>query len=433
MKLIYLSFFLTLFISCEKTKKISEKETSIEITNAESPNILFIIADDLGKDAINGFSEGIIKPNTTNIDVIRNNGISFSNFWSNPTCTPTRASIITGKYGYRTGLKSVGDELSISETTLQEYINTQTNNKYASAIVGKWHLSGNNTTINPEKFGIDYYAGLIRGAVDDYYQWQLSKDGSISQNTEYITEVFTDLSIDWINQQSKPWFMWLAYNAPHTPFHVPPSNMHSQGNLPPYTNRLDPVPYYIAAIEAMDFQIGRLLENISEDERNNTIMIFIGDNGTPNQVAQSPYSSSTVKNTLYQGGINVPMFISGNSISRSGTDNNLITSTDLFATIAEITGISTNEIHDSKSFKSLFTESKNIREYQYSELVNGADDEWTISNGTYKLIANSVGKEEMYNLVNDPYENSNLLNGTLSIIEQNKKSELETELINIRN
>jgi arylsulfatase A-like enzyme len=433
MKLIYLSFFLTLFISCEKTKKISEKETSIEITNAESPNILFIIADDLGKDAINGFSEGIIKPNTTNIDVIRNNGISFSNFWSNPTCTPTRASIITGKYGYRTGLKSVGDELSISETTLQEYINTQTNNKYASAIVGKWHLSGNNTTINPEKFGIDYYAGLIRGAVDDYYQWQLSEDGSISQNTEYITEVFTDLSIDWINQQSKPWFMWLAYNAPHTPFHVPPSNMHSQGNLPPYTNRLDPVPYYIAAIEAMDFQIGRLLENISEDERNNTIMIFIGDNGTPNQVAQSPYSSSTVKNTLYQGGINVPMFISGNSISRSGTDNNLITSTDLFATIAEITGISTNEIHDSKSFKSLFTESKNIREYQYSELVNGADDEWTISNGTYKLIANSVGKEEMYNLVNDPYENSNLLNGTLSIIEQNKKSELETELINIRN
>ena len=433
MKLIYLSFFLTLFISCEKTKKISEKETSIEITNAESPNILFIIADDLGKDAINNFSEGIIKPNTTNIDVIRNNGISFSNFWSNPTCTPTRASIITGKYGYRTGLKSVGDELSISETTLQEYINTQTNNKYASAIVGKWHLSGNNTTINPEKFGIDYYAGLIRGAVDDYYQWQLSEDGSISQNTEYITEVFTDLSIDWINQQSKPWFMWLAYNAPHTPFHVPPSNMHSQGNLPPYTNRLDPVPYYIAAIEAMDFQIGRLLENISEDERNNTIMIFIGDNGTPNQVAQSPYSSSTVKNTLYQGGINVPMFISGNSISRSGTDNNLITSTDLFATIAEITGISTNEIHDSKSFKSLFTESKNIREYQYSELVNGADDEWTISNGTYKLIANSVGKEEMYNLVNDPYENSNLLNGTLSIIEQNKKSELETELINIRN
>ncbi|WP_296313775.1 sulfatase-like hydrolase/transferase, partial [Winogradskyella sp. UBA3174] len=171
----------------------------------------------------------------------------------------------------------------------------QTNNKYASAIVGKWHLSGYNSAINPETFGIDYYAGLIRGAVDDYYQWQLSEDGATSQNTEYITEVFTDLSIDWINQQSKPWFMWLAYNAPHTPFHAPPSNMHSQGNLPTYNNGLDPIPYYIAAIEAMDFQIGRLLDDIPEDERNNTIIIFIGDNGTPNQVAQSPYSSATVK------------------------------------------------------------------------------------------------------------------------------------------
>jgi arylsulfatase B len=428
--LVSIIFIGLVITSCSKD---TDEETGIELPNTESPNVLFIIADDLGKDAINGFSEGNIKPNTPNIDAIRNNGISFSNFWTNPTCTPTRASIITGKYGYRTGVKSVGDELSISEITLQEYISTQTNNKYASAIVGKWHLSGNNSAINPETFGIDYYAGLIRGAVDDYYQWQLSEDGDTSQNTEYITEVFTDLSIDWINEQSKPWFMWLAYNAPHTPFHVPPNNMHSQGDLPTYNNGLDPIPYYMAAIEAMDFQIGRLLDDIPEDERNNTVIIFIGDNGTPNQVAQSPYSSSTVKNTLYQGGINVPMFISGNSVSRSGTDNNLITSTDLFATIAEITGSSTNEIHDSKSFKSLFTQSTIIRDYQYSELVDGATDEWTIRNGEYKLIVNAVGIEEMYNLVNDPYENSNLLNGTLSTIEQNAKSELETELTNIRN
>ena len=416
--------------SCSKD---SNEATSIEVPNTESPNILFIIADDLGKDAINGFSEGSIKPNTPNIDAIRNTGISFSNFWTNPTCTPTRASIITGKYGYRTGVKGVGDELSISETTLQEYISNQTNNEYASAIVGKWHLSGNNSAINPETFGIDYYAGLVRGAVDDYYQWQLNESGNTSQNSAYITEAFTDLSINWINQQSKPWFMWLAYTAPHTPFHAPPSNMHSQGSLPTYSNGLDPIPYYMAAIEAMDFQIGRLLDEIPEDERNNTIIIFIGDNGTPNQVAQSPYSSSTVKNTLYQGGINVPMFISGNSVSRTGTDNNLITSTDLFATIAEIAGSSTNEINDSKSFKSLLTQSTNIRDYQYSELADSTDDEWTISNGTYKLIVNSVGMEELYNLVNDPYENNNLLNGTLSTIEQNVKTELETELINIRN
>ncbi len=427
-KSVLVLFIVLIMFSCSKNE-----DTAIEVPTSETPNILFIIADDLGKDAINGFSEGAIKPNTPNLDAIRNNGISFSNFWTNPTCTPTRASIITGKYGYRTGVKSVGDELSISENTLQNYIRTQTNNKYATAIVGKWHLSGTNTTVNPETFGIDYYAGLIRGAVNDYYQWPLTENGATSQNTEYITEVLTDLSIDWINEQSKPWFMWLAYNAPHTPFHAPPTNMHSQGNLPTYSNGLDPIPYYMASIEAMDFQIGRLLDNIPEDERNNTVIIFIGDNGTPNQVAQSPYSSSKAKNTLYKGGVNVPMFISGNSVSRSGTDNNLINSTDLYATIAEITGTSTNEINDSKSFKSLFTASTSIRDYQYSELVDGANDEWTISNGTYKLIVNSLEIEELYNLANDPYENSNLLNGTLSTIEQNAKTELQIELTNIRN
>jgi arylsulfatase A-like enzyme len=411
--------FTTLFIiiSCNKS------EDSNEIVDLiQSPNILFIIADDLGKDAISGFTEGNIKPNTPNIDAIRNNGISFSNFWANPTCTPTRASIITGKYGYRTGVKAVGDELSALETTLQKYISTQTNNKYATAIVGKWHLSGNNSAINPEIFGIDYYAGLIRGAVNDYYQWQLNEDSATTQVTEYITETFTDLSIDWINQQSKPWFMWLAYNAPHTPFHAPPINMHSQGNLPAYNNGLDPIPYYMAAIEAMDFQIGRLLDAIPEVERNNTIIIFIGDNGTPNQVAQNPYSSATVKNTLYQGGVNVPMFISGNTVSRSGTDNNLINSTDLFATIAEIAGISVNEIHDSKSFKPLLTSNNTIRDYQYSEMDNGTTDRWTISNGEYKLIVSALGMEEMYYLVGDPYENNNLLNGTLSTIQENANS-----------
>jgi arylsulfatase B len=434
MKLVLLISIIFVGMTISSCSKDNGDEIGIDLPNTETPNVLFIIADDLGKDAINGFSEGSIKPNTPNIDAIRNNGISFDNFWTNPTCTPTRASIITGKYGYRTGVKGVGDELALSETTLQEYISTETNNKYASAIVGKWHLSGNDSAINPETFGIDYYAGLIRGAVDDYYNWQLSEGGATSQNTEYITEIFTDLSIDWINQQSKPWFMWLAYNAPHTPFHAPPSNMHNQGNLPTYNNGLDPVPYYMAAIEAMDFQIGILLDGIPEDERNNTIIIFIGDNGTPNQVAQNPYSSSTVKNTLYQGGINVPMFISGNSISCSGTDNNLITSTDLFATIAEITGSTTTTIHDSKSFKSLFTSDNNtIRDYQYSELVDGTSEEWTISNGKYKLFVNTNGMEEMYNLVNDPYENSNLLNGTLSTIDQNAKSELEVELNNIRN
>lgn len=422
-----LLFFIPFFMfSCSKD------DNSLVPNTSNTPNILFIIADDLGKDAVNGYQEGSIKPSTPNLDNIRNNGLMFSNFWVNPTCTPTRGAIITGKYGYRTGVRGVGDVLNSSETVIQKYINDKTNGAYATAVVGKWHLSGNNTSINPESFGIDYYAGLIRGAVDNYYQWQLTEDGTTSLQTNYTTEVFTDLALDWVNNQDKPWFLWLAYNAPHTPFHVPPSNMHSQGTLPEYVAGMDAIPYYLAAIEAMDFQIGRLLENLSANERDNTVIIFIGDNGTPNQVTQSPYSSSMVKNTLYQGGINVPMFVSGNGVTRRGTDTNLLTGTDLFATIAQIAGVNVSEYQDSKGFKSLFSHVTGIRDFQYSELKDGSTESWTISDGSYKLLISNTGSEEMYYLTNDPYEQNNLLNGALSITELNVKAQLETELNNIR-
>jgi arylsulfatase B len=163
LKYVFAFSILAFFIfSCSK-----DEEGNVISPTTSTPNILLIIADDLGKDAINGYQEGSIKPNTPNIDAIRNNGLLFTNFWVNPTCTPTRSSIITGKYGYRTGVKGVGDILNSSETVLQKYINNNTGNKYATAVVGKWHLSGNSTGFNPETFGIDYYAGLIRGAVDD--------------------------------------------------------------------------------------------------------------------------------------------------------------------------------------------------------------------------------------------------------------------------
>ena len=387
----------------------------------------------MGKDATQGFSEGSIKPSTPNLDKIRNEGLVFNNLWVNPTCSPTRASIITGKYAYRTAVKWANDEIDQTEKFLQQYINEETNNAYATAIVGKWHLSGDNTNINPVSFGLDYYAGLTRGAVQNYYQWQLTENGSGSLQTDYISTVFTDLSIDWISNQTKPWFLWLAYNAPHTPFHVPPSNMHAQGDLPSYVDGLDPMPYYMAAIEAMDFQIGKLLENIPDDELDNTILIFIGDNGTPNQVAQSPYSSNTVKGSLYQGGINVPLFVSGAGVSRNGEDDNLICSTDIFSTIAELAGIGATEIHDSKSFKTLLNNEAEHRDFQYSEMDNGTDDLWTISNGTHKLIVNANGEEEMYDLQNDPYENNNLLIGTLTNNEANSKVILEEALATIRN
>lgn len=428
MKKLYSIILILLFFSCDNDGESAEPALS-----ENTPNILFIIADDLGKDAINGFSQGSIKPNTPNLDAIRNAGLIFTNFWVYPTCSPTRACIITGKYGYRTGVKWASDPLSQSEMILQQYINRETNNKYATAIVGKWHLSGNNASVDPETFGVEYFAGLMRGGTDDYSNWLFSEDGNSTTNTEYITQKFTDLAIDWINQQDKPWFMWLAYTAPHTPFHIPPIEMHNQGSLPAFSDDLDGTPYYMAMIEAMDYQIGRLLENIPTDERENTIILFIGDNGTPKQVAQSPFSRNKAKGSIYQGGVNVPMFISGKGVTRIETDDNLITSTDIFATILEITGVDIQEINDSKSFKSLFTQSNKIRNFQYTEMDDGTLDAWAISNGEYKLIESANGSKEMYDLINDPNEINNLLEEDLTVDATNAQLALEAELLKIRN
>ena len=423
---------LVLFSSCkDDDDTIQIEENGIDNVNSE-PNIIFIIADDMGKDATFSFSEGSIKPNTPNLNAIKNSGLSFNNFWVNPTCTPTRGSMITGKYGYRTGLKWAGDQISTSEKILQKYISEETNDKYSTAIVGKWHLSGNNQSTNPESFGVDYYAGILSGTVPDYYNWTMSEDGVSSNQTTYATEHLTNLAIDWVDNQDKPWFLWLAYNAPHTPFHTPPSNMHSQGALPDYVSGTDATPYYMAAIEAMDFQIGKLIESIPQSELDNTIIIFIGDNGTPNLVAQSPYSNQTVKGTLYQGGINTPMFISGSGVNRTGSDDNLINSTDLYATIANLCGVQDSQVNDSHSFSSLLTSDSTIRDFQYSEMDDGINDTWTIRDANYKLIVNANGDEEMYNITSDPYETVNLLLFDLTNEQQAAKFVLEMELSQIR-
>ena len=163
------------------------------------PNILLIIADDMGKDATFGFDQGILKPQTPNINAIKNTGVSFQNFWSYPTCSPTRATVITGKYGYRTGVKWAGDILVNSETSLQQYIDNQTNGRYKSAVVGKWHLSGNTANFNPLTFGLDYYAGILGGSVQNYFQWDLTTNGSTSSRSGYTSKVFTDLAIDLVS------------------------------------------------------------------------------------------------------------------------------------------------------------------------------------------------------------------------------------------
>lgn len=431
---IYRVFILFIFLaSCKSEIDITEEDQN-QNSGAKN-NVLLIIADDMGLDSTVGYNIGNQKPNMPNLEKLINSGLKFNNVWANPVCSPTRSTIITGKYGYRTSVLTVDNSLSTSETSLFKYL--EENSDYNSALIGKWHLSGKPPDHNhPNNMGIDYYAGIIGGGIQNYYSWSFSKNGNSSQSTEYSTTKLTNEAIDWINNQDSSWFLWLAYNAPHTPFHVPPQNLHSHGQLDSNSSSIDanPLPYYLAMIESIDTEMGRLTESINEEVLNNTTIIFIGDNGTPNQVAQQ-FNSRRVKGTLYKGGINVPMIISGNQVSRKNEEENaLINTTDLFTTISELCGINNLNMNDSKSFKKLLNNSfdSSSREYIYSEIGN---ENYTIRNSTHKYIRFEDGSEALYNLSFNEFENPNLLNpNQLPLSENNTliKNKLISKLEEIR-
>ena len=383
------------------------------------------------------YSIGTVKPNMPVLQNLMNTGIRFTNFWSNPTCTPTRGSIITGKYGFRTGVTEVGDVMPLSEVSLQTHLDNS-NSGYSHAVIGKWHLT-NNDPNHPTNFGVGYYAGLLSGVVPSYTNWNLVENGQSDLSSEYTTSKFTDLAIDWVDDQNQPWFLWLAYNAPHTPFHLPPNELHYQGNLPTDQASIDanPLPYYMAMMEAMDTEIGNFIDSLSSEERDNTVIIFIGDNGSPNQVAQE-YFNNRVKGTLFNGVINVPMVISGKNVTRvNAVEDALINSTDLFATISELAGNNTPQINDSMSFVDLLSTSNfDSRDYIYAERGAIGAQDYTIRNQTHKYIRFDNGNERFYNLSEEPFETTNLLNANqlpLSAEDIANLNELTEQLDDIRN
>ena len=393
------------------------------------PNIVFIITDDQGLDSSAQYSVSSDLPVTPNFTALANAGLIFENAWVSPTCSPTRAALMTGKYSHRTNVFAPGDALPETQTILQSYLkDNEATSDYASAVIGKWHLGGGQS--GPNDFGIDHFAGIITGGVSDYNNWNLNVNGTTTANTNYVTSELTDQAISWAGAQTEPWFLWLSYNAPHTPFHLPPSSLHTRslsGTAADIAN--NPRPYYLAAIEAMDTEFGRFWASLSAQEQANTIVIYLGDNGTPAQVVDRTALPTGNKGTLFQAGIAVPMFISGPGITRAGQrEDALINHTDIFATISELAGADLSAYNDGQSFADLLTAlPSEERSFAYSETTDG----WTIRNTRYKLIETNTGTQNLFDLTNDPTEQSDLVGGATDVSAI--ISELESAANEIRN
>lgn len=384
-------------------------------------NVLLIIADDYGADAMGIYSKAETAPTPT-LDALADNGVRFLHCWANPVCSPTRASILTGRHACRTGVGSRGDVIDPNEFTIAH---AMSNAGYATACIGKWHLNDktNGGKRNPNLMGFDYYAGSTRGAIYDYFAWSKTVNGVTANVSNYATSENVDDAIAWIDDQgTAPWFLWLAFNAAHTTYHLPPNDLHSYDDLPntPEDIESNPVPYFRAMVEAMDTEISRLLSSMDSEVVANTTIIFIGDNGTSKRV--SPQVVRGAKGSLYEGGLWVPCIVSGPAIEGplNRTNDALIHVVDIFNSILEIAGVDpatavpAGTQIDSSSFAPYLADPDlpNFHTYSFAERFsqNGmAADGKAIRNESYKLIRFDDGHEELFDIANDPTESRDLL------------------------
>ena len=420
---------------------------------AAQRNVILIIADDLGSDYCGFYENHLDTVKLPNIRKLLLKGVRFRNAWSNPLCSPTRAGILTGRYSFRTGVgNAVGGTgsavLDTSEKTIPRLLKEWSLNQLTSANIGKWHLHlpmpSSNFSI-PNKMGYDYFEGNFLGTLTSYTNWKKIKDGQNLTITNYATTETANNAISWVKSvpPTKPFFLWLAFNAPHTPYHLPPSNLHSYTTLSGTDADIatNPKDYFKAMAEAMDTEIGRLFDSLKVVNRfDSTEIIFIGDNGNESSVSQI---QGGAKGSIYQEGISVPFIISGPGVVQPNRASDALVKTqDLFATILEMfentnwpSQIPANKPVDSKSIIPILKNQTDIiRPWVFTEIfkvptVSG--DGKTMRNKQYKLLDFDNGTQKFYKIDTDPGENQDLLTGTLSAAQEQQYSELCSQMTNL--
>ena len=329
--------------------------SALEATRAAEPrrpNIVLVMPDDIGYGDFACNGNPFIK--TPNIDALSRESVRFTDFHVSPTCAPTRSALMTGRHEFKNGVTHTiyeRERLTLQATTLAQALKSV---GYTTGIFGKWHL-GDEPDRWPDKRGFDemfiHGAGGIGqsypGSCGDapgnkYFDPAVLHNGKFEKTQGYCTDVFFDQAEKWIGEvkDHEPFFAYITPNAAHTPLDVPEKYFeHYKGKVP------NNVAKFYGMIENIDDNVGRLLTRLEElNLADNTLVIFMTDNGTATGSEVFNAGMRGRKNSPYQGGTRVPSFWRWPAGFSGGADCSALTAhIDIFPTLAEIAGVSLSD------------------------------------------------------------------------------------------
>ncbi len=345
------SMLLRLIVSCLSLWSVVASLLPKVAVADSRPNILIILADDLGYHDV-GFN-GLEDFTTPNLDALAASGVVCRNgYASHPFCAPTRAGLLTGRYQHRFGFEGnptrAHPERGLPETEVT-LANLLERSGYRTVGIGKWHL-GTAREHHPVRRGFQEYFGFLEGQRSyfktDCKWWTLGADDQVvvrpatsSSRTDYLTDMLTDEAVHYIRQSpsDQPFFMYLAYSAPHGPLEATPQWLGRVGDIQPSKRRT-----YAAMVTSLDDGVGRIRRTLQQQGiANNTLIFFMSDNGgiTPvNAARNTPFRG--LKGTLLEGGIHVPYVVSfPGTIPANSELQHPVMSFDAFATSLAAAGV----------------------------------------------------------------------------------------------
>lgn len=395
------------------------------------PNIVHIVADDLGwKDV--GFN-GCTDIRTPNIDKLAATGAKLVGFYAQPMCTPTRACLMTGRYPFRYGLQTaVIPSVSDYGLDTDEWLVPQCLKEagYQTAIIGKWHLGHADKKYWPNQRGFDYQYGPMIGELDYFthdehgvLDWY--RNGEPVREDGYTTTLLGTDAVRLIESHDKkrPLYLYLTFNAPHTPYQAPQAYVDQYQNIEDPTRRT-----YAAMVTCLDDEIGRVVAALDKKGmRKNTIIIFHSDNGGTRDAMftgvmadvssiripcdNGPYREG--KGTLYEGATRVCALANWPGKIKVGTVDGLIHVVDLYPTLAALAGASTARCKPLDGFDVWDTIAENKPSPRTEVVYNIEPFRAALRVGDWKLVWRTLlpSRVELFNLAQDPSESNNLADG----------------------